>query len=61
MSADGGEVLGRVEALLIEEIAQLLLEGRALAVRHVLSSLDCCLDPSLPESCRADEPAVGAA
>jgi hypothetical protein len=36
----GGEVLGRVEALLIEEIAQLLLEGRALAVRHVLSSLE---------------------
>jgi hypothetical protein len=34
-----GEVLGWVEALLIEEIAQLLLEGRALAVRHVLSSL----------------------
>jgi hypothetical protein len=33
------EVLWWVEALLIEEIAQLLLEGRALAVRHVLSSL----------------------
>ena len=33
------EVLRRVEALLIEDVAQLLLEGRALAVRHVLSSL----------------------